>query len=117
MDYEKIVEAARREAFRSTYKFRLGSIIHFRGVIAGRGYNEPRKTHPDAPTPYWTRCAEFNAYLDALRRGCDIDDFRRAEIYTHRIKKDGSPGLAKPCKWCEEFIARIGIKKVEYSKG
>jgi tRNA(Arg) A34 adenosine deaminase TadA len=36
-------------------------------------------------------------------------------ILVERFKKDGSPGLAKPCAICDAALKAYGIKRVEYT--
>jgi cytidine deaminase len=112
---ERIIRVAQGYAVESTYKFRLGSVVFDRKGILGAGTNTPGKTHPKSKNPYKTRCAEFNAVMSAISRGFDLWDLRRSAIYTHRLKKDGTPGLAAPCSYCAEFLEEIGIKDIRYS--
>lgn len=39
------------------------------------------------------------------------------ELSIERRKRDGSPGLAKPCPICEAAIAAWGVRKVSYTVG
>lgn len=39
----------------------------------------------------------------------------RAEIHVERHKKDGSLGMAKPCRSCQAALAAFGIGKVTYT--
>ena len=112
---EQIVKKAVGCARHSIYRFRLGAVVYDKSNILGMGWNDAIKTHPKSPTPYKTRCAEFNAILDSVD-GWGYRMLRGASIYVHRLRKDGSPGLAKPCRYCEVLITWSGIKNVEYSR-
>lgn len=37
------------------------------------------------------------------------------KVYSFRIRRDGSLGLAKPCVECEAFLKANGVKQVWYS--
>ena len=37
------------------------------------------------------------------------------DIQVIRWRKDGSRGMAKPCRYCERFIAEAQIKSVRYT--
>lgn len=112
---KRIVELAIREAKQAQYRFRVGAVLYYgKNDIVGFGYNKPHKTHPRSFHPYKTIHAEFSAILDCER---NFGDPNGASIYVHRLKKDGSPGLAKPCEACETMLAWAGIKNVYYSIG
>ena|SRR3990167_5425173 len=113
---ERIHLLARLEASKSVYRFRLGAVIFRRDKVLGRGFNTPNKTHPQSLAPYKTRCAEFNSYINAVNLGISPNKLQGASLYVHRIKKDGSPGLAKPCEFCKRFLDQVGIKDIQYSR-
>lgn len=107
---KKVISAAKRCAEKSTSRFRLGAVVFMGNKIIGCGWNQMNKTHLQSPHPYKFIHAEFNSLL-GIKRG----DLRRASIYIHRLKKDGSTGLAKPCNSCAGFLSYVGIKKVYFS--
>lgn len=100
-------EAARRAVGR----FRLGAVIFKKNAIISTGYSKPTKTSPKSPVPFKSLHAEFDAIVGNSR-----DSLKGASIYVHRLKRDDSPGLAKPCRYCAGMLASLGIKKVLYSE-
>jgi len=54
----------------------------------------------------------LHAEIDSLIR-CQGEPYA---MYIARVKKDGSPALAKPCPICQGAIRDAGIKKVYYTK-
>lgn len=110
---ERIVWLARHTASLSGGKYRLGAVIYDGRNICGSGFNQPNKTHPKSPVPYKTKHAEFDALLSASRGA--VRDLRGLSIYVHRILKDGSAGLAKPCRYCQVMLSWAGINDIHYS--
>lgn len=97
-----------KEALKSTHRFRLGCIIiDKRGTILAKGFNQV-KTHPLSNTDYKTLHAE----CDAARK---LVGGHELYAYIGRIKKNGLPGLAKPCSCCQQLLKRVGVKYVWYS--
>lgn len=116
-----IVYAAKSMALGSLHRFRVGAVVYKGNKIIGWGYNKADKTHPKSFHPYKSIHAEFDAVLEAVwklglkldsRLGPFLDDY---SIYVHRLKKDGSDGLAKPCQWCQKMLDQVGIKEIYYS--
>ena len=106
-------------------KARLGSVIVYKGKVISVGWNLGEKTHPlqkefnkyrgydpNDSTAFNTLHAEIHALLKI--NGLDID-WRKATVFVSRVKKDGSKGLAKPCKACETYMRELGIKNVYYT--
>lgn len=107
---EHIIRLAINEAQHSTHRFRVGSIIYgTKRVPIGWGYNKADKTHPKSPHPFKSIHSEFAAFLVAFRRRFD-EDMSELSIYTHRLLKNGEPGLAAPCPWCRELLLKVGVK-------
>lgn len=86
----------------------LGAAILKGKKVLSTGTNNENKTSPKAQNITKRLHAEF----DALRHN---KSFEGATIYVVRIKKDGSYGMAKPCKHCVKLCRKAGIKKVFYS--
>lgn len=53
-----------------------------------------------------------HAEWDALKR---CPDPRGQTLYVTRMRRNGSIGLAKPCKDCQKAITLAGIKRVIYT--
>ena len=111
-----IVELAIKVAKESTHRFRVGAVIYDKDNVLGYGFNNHLKTHPKSPHPFKTRHAEFDALVYALSRNWE-DNIARASIYVHRLKADDSPGMAKPCRYCDWMLNQIQIKKRYWSEG
>lgn len=113
---ELIKSLAIKEAYGAHHtKTRVGAVVYQRSRVLGLGSNFQHKTHPKSTHPFGRIHAELAAIIDAMR----YDRFRNSligtSIYVARLKKDGSLGLAKPCRWCQELIHRVGIKEVTWS--
>src|SRR3990167_3376391 len=95
----------------------VGAVFYDGKYILGRGYNDHRKTHPKSPHPFNTIHAEFGAFLDFGWNNSPGSVSKHVKLYVHRLKLDGSDGLAKPCQWCWGMISQLGIKDVRWSVG
>ena len=102
---------AKEAARKSVGRFRLGAVIFKKNAIISSGYNKPGKTSPKSPAPFKSLHAEFDAIVGNSR-----DSIRGASIYVHRLKRNGNPGLAKPCQYCAGMLLGLGIKKILYSE-
>lgn len=120
VDFDYIPSAvrkwARMSALDSTHDFRLGAVVYRRHYPIGSGCNEGRKTTPRSPHPYYAIHAEVAAVVSAAR--ClGWKEFDDCSIYVHRIKKDNSVAMAKPCKYCMGMLVNLNFKSVAYSIG
>lgn len=93
------------------------SQLHFTYILSGSriiswGHNKGNKTHPLAKK-YGNRYSCIHSELDALLK--HRDTLRRCKVVNVRIKKDGSPGLSKPCPCCQKLLKDHGIKSVYYT--
>ena len=71
-----------------------------------RGFDEPDK---DKGT--------IHAEIHVLQKIRHLDvDFEDVVLYVGRQKKDGSQGMAKPCKACQRMINEMGIGTVYYTE-
>lgn len=100
------------------YKYRMAAIIcDSRGNVLSRGTNSYTKTHP-LQARYATKCFEGgrifrHAEIHAISRlGRDASPKR---IYIGRVNRNGTRGLAKPCRICEKAIKEAGITEVCYT--
>jgi hypothetical protein len=73
------------------------------------------KTHTKATTLEHKRHAELGAVLRAVNLHGE-DTLRGADIYVHRLLKNGQPGNAKPCEHCEFMLKSIPMRRVEWSQ-
>lgn len=104
---------------------RVGCVIVYKNKVLSVGYNVNSKTHPTQKLYNKYRGYDPNesgsvnslhAECSALVKIRDMDiDWRKASIFVWRIKKDGSKGMARPCKACEAMLRDQGIKEIYYS--
>lgn len=102
-------------------KQRLGCVITYKNRVISSGFN-CCKTHPlqkkynkyRFPTDNTPHTLHAEIYALAPLVDCDID-WSRVEVYIYRSHKDGSLGLARPCKSCMALIKTLGIKKIHYT--
>jgi deoxycytidylate deaminase len=87
---------------------RLSCIIMQGNRIISEGFNEV-KTHPKSLAGYNMKHAEISAVLNSEQ------DLRGCTAYVYRERRDGLPGLSKPCRGCEAMLKNAGIKKVIFS--
>ncbi len=96
----------------------LAACVVKRNKIISFGHNK-NKTHPlqnkftKHPEAIYLH-AEIDAIKNALKR-VSTEDLLGSILYVVRTKKDGSEGLAKPCKGCMQAIESFGISKVVYT--
>ena len=75
-------------------------------------YNRERGFDPNESCVRNTIHAECHA-LSKIR---DMDlDWSKVSVFVYRAKKDGSKGMARPCKACEAMLRNMGIKEIYYS--
>ena len=108
---EYYLELAKKEAIKSVYpKQQVGAIIVRKGTVVGRGCNQKRhvgKVKTEYPNSLH---AEVAAIMNTSRRL-----LAKSTMYVYRVKKDGTPAMAKPCTYCAALLRYVGIKKVVYT--
>lgn len=116
---KQVVSRAIEAAKFSEHRFRVGAVVYKDNRHWASGYNKAQKTHPDSPHPFKSIHAEFDAVMNMIS-GEDSwwhETLKDYSIYVHRLKRDGSDGLAKPCCWCQKMLDMVGIKEIHYSHG
>ena len=114
----KLVNEAKGYAKYSNHeRVRVGAVIYRKDRPLGRGFNYGAKTHPKSPHPYRSTHAEFSALLDYVGTNGVQQVSKGLSIYVHRLKLDGSDGLAKPCQWCQKMLDSVGISEIYWSVG
>ena len=95
--------------------YQLGAVIHRGKRIISTGYNQS-KSHPGVK--------QFESQSNLLRglhaemhATVGVDNLQSASLTVVRIRKDGSFGLAAPCRECRKFLAIRGINSVYFSTG
>lgn len=106
----KFMKLARHASFFSDhYQHKIGVALVQGNRVIGLGCNK-LKTHPKSNTPFSSTHAELSAILRS-----DRSDLPGSTAYIYRERKDGSPGLAKPCKYCTELLKTSGVKHVVFT--
>lgn len=101
-----LLELARRVAEAGKSRYRVGAVIAKQKPIS-LASNIMSKSHPERSPK--SHCAEFRAVKKAQT------DLGQAEIYIVRLRRDGTPGMSKPCTKCEELLRKEGITRAIYS--
>jgi len=90
--------------------YQLCSLIVKRNRVLAVGYNS-RKTSPMMQNSHMQM---WHAESHAVSR-CPQNELDGAEIIVARVRSSGKPGLARPCKICEDILRRYGIRRVFYT--
>lgn len=110
MKQERFLTLAKQMSKRSDHHtHKMGCVIVKGNKVLGSGFNALR-THPKSPHVYKSVHAEFMAAL-----GAGTNRLSGATAYVFRQQKNGTWAMAKPCKYCWQFLMRCGIKEVVYS--
>lgn len=101
-------------------KFKLTSVIIKSGRVISTGTNKQSSfihgvTRGSRELWNINQCAERNAILKALKIFDGLKHLAGSTIYVSRFSKNGNTALAKPCKYCLEFIESVGIKRIVYT--
>jgi tRNA(Arg) A34 adenosine deaminase TadA len=97
---------------------RLAACIVRGTRVISFGHNK-RKTHPlQTRFAKNQHCVYLHAEIDAIKNALKelkVEDLKQCTLIVVRTKKDGSTGLAKPCKGCRQSIETFELKQVVYS--
>lgn len=110
-----LIKRAKRQALKSTHRYKMGAIVFRKKKVISKGYNVPTKfTHPsELPLKYrkWPTSlhAEINALLSARQ------DVKGASILIVRVNVKHELMDAFPCPYCFLYIKHMGIRKIIYS--
>ena len=114
-------KAAQAVSILSDHKHQIGCVIVDKHRIISSGHNSNTKCHSlqaELDIKHFNCMstgkihAETSAIIPLLKtRG----DFSRATLYTHRVHKDGSLAMARPCDRCMTLIKQLGITKIKYT--
>lgn len=102
---------AKKLSKKSDHRFQMGSVVVRGSKVLGIGFNNARKSHPRAKTPYNTIHAELSAVLSAGR-----EDLQGSDMYIYRETRDGKPANSFPCGHCLALINDVGIRNIYYTK-
>lgn len=95
-------------ARRSRHKQRMAATAVQGGRIIIGAVNSLRN-HPQHVE--WASCSRH------AEAGLTRADIEGATIYVARIKSDGTPGLARPCRRCMELLTEAGARQVVWTAG
>jgi deoxycytidylate deaminase len=110
---KSIINAAIKEAEKSTYNYQMGAVIFKGKKVISVGYNKgfawSRKLHPRFKKWNTSIHCESAAILNARQ------DLKGADILVVRVNKNGEYRNARPCKHCLMYISYVGIRRVFFS--
>jgi tRNA(Arg) A34 adenosine deaminase TadA len=117
MSLERALEYARGNPVEGLPRM-AALIVSRRGHFISLGFNSRKSDplaakygrHPDAIYPH----AEIAAIKNALKL-IDEEALESCTMYIARVKKDGSPALAKPCSGCQRALLQFGLENVEWT--
>lgn len=123
---KKYLDIAKYACYNSdSNKVRVGCVVVYKNKILSIGWNSMKKTNPwqkkynkyrgynpDAPGSINTVHAECHA-LSKIKK-IDVD-WSKVKIFVYRIKRNGNPGLSRPCEACIKFIKELGIRDIYYT--
>lgn len=106
------VDRARDIALNNDHKFHLvawakrGSSTIF-GTNSLKCSTKFKRIHPDG-----TKGFHLHAEMDLLRK---FKPGTVSELSVVRFSKDGTVTMSKPCVYCQRFMKRHGVRKVNYT--
>lgn len=92
------------------------SVFDKRGTLISQAVNSYEKSHP-LQAHFARLCGKpdsiyLHAELAALLK-CGLK--RPHSIFVERYKKDGTPGMARPCIICQAALRHWGVKHIQYT--
>ena len=110
-----VLKQAINEASKSSFNHRVGAVLMKNNHALASGFNQLRH-QGTIKTSHWKGSlhAEVACLIDALRK-VPKSKIRGTTLVVVRLKRDGTLGLAFPCKDCYDLIESFGIKRVIFS--
>lgn len=106
----KFFKKARQASLKSQSDPKLGAVVVKKNEEISFGFNDMKKTHPRATSPFKTLHAEIDALI-----GKSWDELEGSDVYVYREFKSGQLAMSKPCPSCELALRRAGIRRVFYT--
>jgi tRNA(Arg) A34 adenosine deaminase TadA len=106
----RFFDLARKVSYRSTSKYKLGTVIVNKNIIHSFGWNDMRKTHPLAKTYGNFLHSEIHSLI-----GVPYEHTKGSHAYIYREDLNGVMKNSRPCPICLEALALAGIKKIFYT--
>lgn len=91
---------------------RHGAVLVRGGSVLALGINKSRND-PVIVRHLGGRCRSRHAEVVAIARAGNV---RGATIYLARLDRGGNVRLSKPCKSCQKYLDKHGIKRVVYTQ-
>lgn len=99
-------DEAIKQCIKSSYKYRMGAVVIYKGNIVGKGCNIVHSNGIASEGKH----AEIGALINTKTR------YRNGStVYVCRLTKSGELALAKPCEACQIIMRKMGVKYVWYS--
>ncbi len=103
---------ARKIALNNNHTYHLAAFAKKRsgfvfGTNSDRCSAKFARTHPDGSVGY-----HLHAEMDLINK---FDTGTIPEIHVARFKANGDMTMAKPCRYCQKFLRRHGVRKVYYT--
>lgn len=102
------IRRATRIASTSEHPTPMAAVAVVGGSVSAVATNVPKNRPGLVP---WVNCSRH-----AEERLTALADLRDATIYVARIRADGSPGNARPCRYCRARLAQAGVKAVVWTR-
>jgi tRNA(Arg) A34 adenosine deaminase TadA len=111
----KIIKLSRKYIEYPEGRTKHFTFIMKRNTVIAMGWNLTHKTHPIAHR-FSHRFDSIHSELNALLNfPFPLSKLRDYNIINIRLRKDGTIGLAKPCKHCYNMLYAFGVKEMIYS--
>lgn len=107
MNIPSMLRLAKSVAKLSDHRYPMAAIIIKNGKPISVGINQI-KTNPNAPR------TGLHAECHAIKCSGKYD-LRGSSIVVYREKRNGSVGLARPCKYCLIILRERGFKYIHYT--
>jgi deoxycytidylate deaminase len=113
-----MMDMSLKQAIKSSLRYRVGAVITRNGRIISVGTNQANRYSKYIDNKFRKCNASLHAEADAimkLLKEAKLDRLAGADIHVSRVRKNGSVGMAKPCKHCTALIEAVGIRRVYYT--
>jgi deoxycytidylate deaminase len=96
----------------SDYRIKMGAVLVSGGNVFAVGFNK-NKTHPfleNGKVLESTVHAEISAIISSGK-----SYLNNSKMFIYRERRDGTPGMARPCIQCMKSLKKFGVKKIWYT--
>lgn len=106
LGFKRPLVLATREAYKSSFRHRVGAVVLKKGRVVSRGFNSVT-THRLLRSKY----GHFSIHAEcaALLKRAPGDT-----IVVVRVRRDGRLGMSRPCSKCMAMIKECNIRYVVY---